>query len=98
MSQSSQLGTVYLLRLGHISSCVPGLASQVGLDPSFFLTELTAVCDMLHVVDTLRCFFKKRCIILIFYICVFVYHIHAWCPQRPEESIGSSGTRVKRLL
>ena len=23
-----------------------------------------------------------------------VHHIHTWCPQRPEEGVGSSGTEV----
>ena len=28
------------------------------------------------------------------YVCVSVYHLCAWCPQRPEEVIGSPGYRV----
>ena len=25
---------------------------------------------------------------------LFVYHVHAWCPPRPEEGIGSPGAGV----
>lgn len=25
---------------------------------------------------------------------MYVYHAHVWCPQRPEDSIGSSGRRM----
>jgi hypothetical protein len=27
-------------------------------------------------------------------VCRFVYHMGAWCPQNPEEGMGSSGTGV----
>jgi hypothetical protein len=30
--------------------------------------------------------------------CVSVHHMHAWCPQRPEEGIGSPGTGVTMWL
>jgi hypothetical protein len=28
--------------------------------------------------------------------CIPVYHVHAWCPQRPEDCISSPGTEVIR--
>ena len=24
--------------------------------------------------------------------CMSVHHVHSWCPQRPEDSVKSSGT------
>ena len=30
----------------------------------------------------------------VFSACVAVYHRCAWCPQKPEEGIGSPGTRI----
>jgi hypothetical protein len=29
--------------------------------------------------------------------CISVYHMYAWCTGRPEDSIGSPGTRVIAL-
>jgi hypothetical protein len=29
---------------------------------------------------------------------IYVYHIQAWCPQRPEEIIGFPGAEVNRQL
>lgn len=27
-------------------------------------------------------------------LCLPIHHMHAWCPQRPEEDAGSPGTGV----
>lgn len=27
-------------------------------------------------------------------VCTFVHHLHAYCPWRPEESMGSPGTGI----
>lgn len=31
-------------------------------------------------------------------VCVPVYHLHAWCPQRPEEGTGSHGLQLQMCV
>lgn len=31
-------------------------------------------------------------------MCIYVCHVHSWCPQRPEEGIGSPTTGFTKLL
>ena len=28
------------------------------------------------------------------YVCMYVHHVYAWCPQRPEDGVRSSGSGV----
>lgn len=34
------------------------------------------------------------CMLACTYVCVYIYYVHAWSPWKPEEGLGSFGTRV----
>lgn len=67
----------------------------------FISLEYTLEAELLGYMVTFMFSFKKIdsiFIILSIYeflpTCMFMYHVHAWCPRRPEKHVGSLETGV----
>jgi hypothetical protein len=39
-----------------------------------------------------NCLGMFKCVCMFLPVCMSVYHLHAWCPQKPGEGVRSSGS------
>lgn len=97
------------LFIGRVSLFSPGYLGTCSVDqPGLKVRERSACLCLPRIgikgvwLPLLAIFISK---FLIFYFSYFTmsvllsrYHLHVWCPQRPEKDIGSPSTGVKRLL
>jgi hypothetical protein len=82
-----------------IHGVYPTRCRGLNMSPDLFVRKegTFSKCIYLKSLEGVDCFFFffLVCLFVCLFFCLqYMHHLHAWCLQRPEESIGSPGTRV----